>query len=77
MATELHVTEHARLEKTIAEADEHIKRLEQERRELTQTQGSRRAAISALEEKCETLQNHLRTANTDLNKQKIMYGQIK
>lgn len=59
------------------EADEHLRRLEQERRELMQNQGSRRATISTLEDQCETLHNQLRIATTNLNQQKIVNGQLK
>lgn len=59
------------------EADEHLRRLEQERRELMQNQGSRRAAISTLEDQCETLHSQLRIATTDLNQQKIVNDQLK
>ena len=59
------------------EAEEQIHKLEQERRELAQNQGSRRATIDTLQEQCDTLKDQLRMAQNELNQQRALYAQLK
>lgn len=76
-ATESQVAEHARLEKTLMESEEQVRRLEQERRDLMQNQGTRRAAINHLEEQCEMLREQNHTCQSELTAQRTLYNQLK
>ncbi|KYB27999.1 centrosomal protein of 135 kDa [Tribolium castaneum] len=71
------INEQERLKKRLLDAEDQIHKLEQERRELIQNQGTRRSAIDTLEEQCETLKNQLRTAQNELNQQRALYNQLK
>lgn len=70
-------TDHARMQRSLEECEEQIRKLEQERRDLMHTQGSRRATISNLEEQCEQLREQLRICQADFNHQKALYNQLK
>lgn len=72
-----HVAERSRMEKSLMESEEQIRRLEQERHDLIQNQGSRRATINGLEEQCESLKEQFHIAQTDLNHQRALYSQLK
>ncbi|RZC37719.1 centrosomal protein of 135 kDa [Asbolus verrucosus] len=71
------INEQDRLQRRLMEAEEQVHKLEQERRELVQSQGSRRATINTLEEQCDTLKDQLRTAQNELNQQRALYIQLK
>lgn len=75
--TASHVNQHAQLEKTLMESEEQVRRLEKERRELMQNQGSRRATINNLEEQCELLKEQNRTLQSELTAQRTLYSQLK
>ncbi|KDR21241.1 centrosomal protein of 135 kDa isoform X2 [Zootermopsis nevadensis] len=77
IATETQVTEHARLEKTVNESEERVRRLEAERRELLASQGSQNATVSNFEIQVKSLQSQLFTAKTELTEQRALYNQIK
>ncbi|KAB0799230.1 hypothetical protein PPYR_07110 [Photinus pyralis] len=74
---ESQLTDRSKFERELSDADNEIRRLEMDRHDLIQTQGSRRGTISNLEEQCITLKEQLRIAQTDLNQQKALYVQLK
>lgn len=57
--------------------EEHIRKLENERRDLIVNQCSERSNMSQLEEECHTLKEKLRAAQNELNGQKANYNQLK
>jgi hypothetical protein len=59
------------------EAEDQIHKLEQERRELMQNQGTRRATLDTLEAQCDTLKDQLRIAQNELTQQRALYTQLK
>lgn len=65
------------LQKILMETEEQVKRLEQDRRELIQGQGSKKAAMETLEEQCSILKDQLRSTQTELNQHKAQYSQLK
>ncbi|XP_044747957.1 centrosomal protein of 135 kDa-like isoform X4 [Coccinella septempunctata] len=69
--------EHDTFSQQIKDYERRMKKIESERGELMNAQGSRRAQIDCLEEKNEMLKNVLRTTQDDLQNQKIIYGQLK
>ncbi|XP_063915834.1 centrosomal protein of 135 kDa isoform X2 [Zophobas morio] len=75
--SESQITDQERLQRRLLEAEEQIHKLEQERRELAQNQGSRRATIDTLQEQCDTLKDQLRMAQNELNQQRALYAQLK
>ncbi|XP_066998908.2 centrosomal protein of 135 kDa [Anabrus simplex] len=77
IATETQVTEHARLEKTIIESEDRVRRLEAERRELLTCQGSLKAAISSMEEQVRGYRDQLHSSQAELSQQRMLYNQIK
>ncbi|GLH01224.1 Centrosomal protein of 135 kDa [Gryllus bimaculatus] len=77
IATETQVTEHARLEKTIMESEDRVRRLELERRELMATTGVQKATINNLEDELETLREKFNGSQMELTQQRTLYTQIK
>ncbi|KAF2883200.1 hypothetical protein ILUMI_22975 [Ignelater luminosus] len=77
LATDTQFAERDRTDRALIDAEEQIRRLEQERRDLMQTQGTRRAAINSLEEQCEALKEQLRICQTELNHQRGLGTQLK
>lgn len=77
MANETHAVEHARIEGNLRETQEELRKLEQDRRDIIQSQGSRRANLTHLEEQCAQLNEQLRQCQTDLNQQRALYSQLK
>ncbi|PSN39078.1 hypothetical protein C0J52_07358 [Blattella germanica] len=77
IATETQVAEHARLEKTVIESEERVRKLEAERRELLSSQGSKKATISNMENHIESTQTKLVSLQTELSEQRALYNQIK
>lgn len=57
--------------------EEHIRKLENERRDLVVSQCTDRSNMSQLEEECHTLKEKLRVVQTELNNQKVNYNQLK
>ncbi|KAJ9599735.1 hypothetical protein L9F63_026418, partial [Diploptera punctata] len=76
IATETQVAEHARLEKTIIESEERVRKLEAERRELLASQGSRKATISNMETQLESAKHQLLSSQTELSDLRALYNQI-
>ncbi|KAK4886079.1 hypothetical protein RN001_002350 [Aquatica leii] len=74
---DVQMTERCKMEKTLAEADNEIRRLELERHDLIQSQGSRRGTIGHLEQQCELLKEELQKTQTELNQKKALYCQLK
>lgn len=66
-----------RLKRAFAELEDHCQKLESERRELLQSQNTRRSTISQLEDQYDILKEQLRTTQTELNNQKSNYNQLK
>lgn len=75
--SETQSNEIGRLQQTLADNETVIRKLEHERRDLMQNQGTRRATISGLEEQSESLRNQLRSTQNDLDNQKVLYTQLK
>lgn len=66
-----------KLQQILLEKEEQVRKLEQERRELIQGQGSKKAAMETLQEQCDVLKDQLRSTQTELNQQKAQYSQLK
>lgn len=77
LASDTQFAERERTDRALIDAEEQIRKLEQERRDLMQTQGTRRATINSLEEQCEALKEQLRICQTELNHQRGLGTQLK
>jgi centrosomal protein CEP135 len=75
--SESQITDQDRLQRRLMEAEDQIHKLEQERRELMQNQGTRRATLDTLEAQCDTLKDQLRIAQNELTQQRALYTQLK
>lgn len=75
--SESQIMDQERLQKRLKEAEEQIYKLEQERREFVQSQGSRRATIDNLQGECDVLKEQLRSAQNELSQQRALYSQLK
>lgn len=65
------------MKKAFQDMEEHIRKLENERRDLVVSQCTDRSNLSQLEEECHLLKEKLRVAQTELNSQKANYNQLK
>ncbi|CAH1098756.1 unnamed protein product [Psylliodes chrysocephalus] len=66
-----------RMKKAFQEMEEHITRLENERRDLVISQGTNRSNVSHLEDECRILREKLQIAQKEANTQKANYEQLK
>ncbi|CAG9864322.1 unnamed protein product [Phyllotreta striolata] len=66
-----------RMKKAFQEMEEHIGKLENERRDLVISQGTNRSNLSHLEDECRILREKLQAAQKEANNQKINYEQLK
>lgn len=71
------VFDQERMKKAFQDMEEHIRKLENERRELVVSQCTDRSNMSQMEEECHLLREKLRVAQTELNNQKANYNQLK
>ncbi|XP_023719195.1 centrosomal protein of 135 kDa isoform X2 [Cryptotermes secundus] len=71
------LAQHARREKTIADSEERVRRLEAEKRELLASEGAHKVTVSNFESQIESLQNQLFTTQSELTQQRALYNQIK
>lgn len=76
VATEIQVTEHARLEKTIMDSEDRVRRLEMERRELMSAAGVQNATINKLEEELGAYRDKYQSVVNELTQQRSLYTQI-
>ncbi|CAH1970630.1 unnamed protein product [Acanthoscelides obtectus] len=66
-----------RMKKAFQDMEEHIRKLEDERRDLVVNQLTSRTNLTHLEEECNTLRDKLRATQNELNSQKASYDQLK
>lgn len=71
------VFDQERMKKAFQDMEEHIRKLENERRELVVSQCTDRSNMSQLEEECQVLKEKIRVVQTELNNQKANYNQLK
>lgn len=71
------MSEQRRLRQSLAEMDCRLAKVEQERRELFIVQGSRRAAISGLDDQLEDLRDELKRTKQELSEQRTQYFQLR
>lgn len=69
--------QHDTFTQQINDYERRLKKIESERGELMNAQGTRRAQLDGLEEKNELMKKVLRTTQDDLHNQKILYSQLK
>lgn len=69
--------EHETFTQQVNDYERKLKKIESERGELMNAQGTRRAQLNSLEEKNELMKEVLRTTQDDLQNQKILYSQLK
>lgn len=69
--------EKERVKKAFQEMENHIKMLEDERRDLVIAQGTQRSSISQLEDSHKTLKEKLRASEDELRITKANYNQLK
>lgn len=65
------------MKKAFLDMEQHIMKLENERRDLVITQGSSRSNIAHLEDDCQRLREKLKLAQIDANNHKANYDQLK
>lgn len=65
------------MKKAFQEMEEHIRKLEDERRDLVIGQNTNRSNQAQLEEERDLLREQLRAVQTELNNQKANYNQLK
>lgn len=75
--TQSSVFDQDRMTKAFQDMEEHIRKLENERRDLVVSQCTDRSNLSQLEEECHLLKEKLRAVQTELNSQKANYNQLK
>lgn len=66
-----------RIKKAFQDMEGHIRKLEDERRELVVTQNSSRTNMSQLEDECNHLKTQLRATQAELNNVKANYAELK
>lgn len=66
-----------RLKKAFQDMEEHIRKLEDEGRDLHVNQLTSRSNMTQLEEECNCLKQQLKTTQNELNNQKANYNQLK
>lgn len=71
------VFDQERMKKAFQDMEEHIRKLENERRDLVVSQCTDRSNMTQLEEECHLLKEKLRAAQTELNNHKGNYNQLK
>ncbi|KAJ8984602.1 hypothetical protein NQ317_006064 [Molorchus minor] len=71
------VVDQDRIKKAFKEMEEHIRKLEDERRELVVSQSSHRSNANQLEEENALLKEQLKAVQNDLNVSKASYAQLK
>lgn len=74
---EHHQQEKSRLESMLKNAEEDVRKLEADRRDIIHTQGSRRAAINNLQEECDMLREQLKNCQSEFSQQKAYHSQLK
>ncbi|KAJ8963924.1 hypothetical protein NQ314_005252 [Rhamnusium bicolor] len=71
------VFDQERMKKAFQEMEEHIRTLEDERRELVLYQCTNRSTVTQLEEEFNLMKEQLKATQNELNNQRASYNQLK
>lgn len=77
ITSEMHASEIERYKKLISDLEEQLRKVDKERYDVLQNQGSRRATITNLEDQVETLKAQLKSCSDELIHHKTIYTQLK
>lgn len=77
MMHESQFSEKGRYEQQLKDAEDNLRKLEMECRELLQNRGVKHSSMKNLEEEVQDLHTQLRQCQTDLNQQRALYSQLK
>lgn len=77
MVAEAHSCEQLRLQESLADAENRLKRMEKERQDLLVTQGTKKVTINGLEDQLDDVQQELRRTKQELMTQRTQYFQLR